>query len=184
MEKSSLIPFIRHDLQILFVGLNPAKGSNDNRHYFSVNQAFWNQLYDAGLIIEKVDKFVADNIVFGSNDVNFRGWSYGITDLITDIAESDSGKVKSTEAHCKKLKDQILKYKPKVVILLLKKVSKNFLRYLEKPSVKANHGKIGQVLENCPIMFYAIAFPHSNNIPSKEKVEKYKDVKNYLIHIE
>lgn len=40
---------------ILFVGLNPAKGSSDNLHYFSINQAFWNRLYDAGLIIARVD---------------------------------------------------------------------------------------------------------------------------------
>jgi len=182
MEKSNLVPFIRHDLEILFVGLNPAKGSSDNRHYFSVNQAFWNQLFDAGLITKKVNKLEADEIVLGSNEINYNGWSYGITDLVPDIAESDSGKVKPTEAHCKKLKDQIQKYKPKVVIFLLKKVSKKFLRYLGKPPVKANHGKIGQVLENVPTIFYAIAFPHSNNIPSIEKIEKYKEVKNFLIN--
>lgn len=60
MEKSKLVPFVRENLDILFVGLNPAKGSSYNCHYFSVNQAFWNQLYDAGLITARIDKASAD----------------------------------------------------------------------------------------------------------------------------
>ncbi len=32
MEKSKLVPFLRPNLDILFVGLNPAKGSSDNGH--------------------------------------------------------------------------------------------------------------------------------------------------------
>jgi len=49
--KSNLVPFIRDNLDILFIGLNPAKGSSENRHYFSVKPAFWNQLYDAGFYV-------------------------------------------------------------------------------------------------------------------------------------
>ncbi|MFT6210117.1 MAG: hypothetical protein ACJATE_000723, partial [Bacteroidia bacterium] len=88
MEEARLIPFLRNDLDILFVGLNPAKGSNDNRHYFSVNQAFWNQLFEAELITQPVNKQIADDIVFGGNNLNFDNWEYGITDLVTEYAES------------------------------------------------------------------------------------------------
>jgi hypothetical protein len=181
MEKSNLVPFIRQNLDILFVGLNPAKGSSDNRHYFSVNQAFWNQLFDAGLITKKIDKLKADRIVFGSNDINFRGWSFGITDLITEVAESDSRKIDPTEDDCRRLEREISQYQPKTVILLHGKVTKTFMPYLGVKPVRANHGQIGQIIDNCPTMFYSIAFPHGNNIPSIKKVEKYKAVKNYLI---
>lgn len=68
MEKSRLVPFVRYGLDILFVGLNPANGSDDHGHYFSVNQAFWNQLYKAGLITENVDKLCADDEIFGNNE--------------------------------------------------------------------------------------------------------------------
>jgi len=181
MDKSNLIPFTRENLEILFVGLNPAKGSSDNRHYFSVNQAFWNQLYGSGLITEKVDKLVADELVFGSNAINFRGWTYGITDLITEVAESDSRKIEPTEDDCRRLEKDIIKYNPKTAILLHGKVTKTFLPYLGIKPVRANHSQIGQIIENCPTMFYSIAFPHGNNIPSIEKVENYKEVKDYLL---
>jgi G:T/U-mismatch repair DNA glycosylase len=98
VEQSTLVPFARENLDILLVGLNPAKGSSRNRHYFSVNQAFWNQLYDAGLITTHIDKSRADEIVFGSTHINFQGWWYGITDLITDMTESDSKKNKAYTA--------------------------------------------------------------------------------------
>jgi hypothetical protein len=184
MEKSNLVPFIRKDLHILFIGLNPAKGSSDNRHYFSVYQSFWNQLYDTGLITTKVNKLVADEIVFGSNAINFHGWNYGITDLVTEYAESDSGKIKPEVTDCERLKATILKFAPKVAILIHKKVTRNFLTYLGRPLVAANHGQIGKILDNCPTMFYSIAFPHVNNIPSKEKVEKYLEVMQYLLILE
>jgi len=181
MKQSTLSPFIRYNLEILFIGLNPAKGSSDNRHYFSVNQSFWNQLFDAGLISKKVDKLVADELVFGSNAINYLGWSYGVTDLITEIAESDSRKIEPTDQDCKRLERDIRKYKPKTAILLHGKVTKTFLPYLGIKPVRANYGRIGQIIENCPTMFYSIAFPHGNNIPSIKKVEKYKEVKDYLL---
>ena len=164
MEKSNLVPLIRQNLQILFVDLNPAKGSSDNRHYFFVNQAFWNQLYDAGLITEKVDKLVADETVFGSNEINYCGWEYGITDLITEVAESESRKIKPSVDDCRRLKKQIQKFQPKVAILIHGKVTKTFLPYIGGSALPANYGPIGKVIDNCPTMFYSIAFPHGNNI--------------------
>jgi hypothetical protein len=184
MEKSNLVPFIRNNLHILFIDLNPAKGSSDKRHYFSVNQAFWNQLYDAEMITTKLDKLVADKIVFGNNTINFHGWNYGITDLITEITESESGKIKPEETDCERLKEVILELAPKVANLIHKKVTRNFLTYHDQPVVTANHGQIGEIIDGCPTMFYSIAFPHGNNIPSTEKVEKYKDVKKILLGLE
>jgi hypothetical protein len=83
MEQSSLVPFVRKNLDILFVGLNPAEGSSRNGHYFSVNQAFWNQLYEAGLITKFADKLNADNLIFGSNKYNY----YSTTRFNEGIAE-------------------------------------------------------------------------------------------------
>lgn len=103
MEKSNLKPFIREDLDILFVGLNPAKGSSDKRHYFSVNQSFWNQLFESGLITIRVDKNIADEVVFRTSEINYNNWSYGITDLITSIAESNSNLIAVNEVDCIRL---------------------------------------------------------------------------------
>lgn len=109
MEKSNLIPFLRANLDILFVGLNPAKGSSRNRHYFSVNQAFWNQLLESNLITKHIDKSIADERIFGDNKINYNNWNYGITDLITEIAESNSAKIKPQHDDLVRLKKLLLK---------------------------------------------------------------------------
>ena len=180
MEKSTLIPFIRENLDILFVGLNPATGSSRNRHYFSVNQAFWNQLYKAGLITAQVDKSTADVAIFGSTSKNFRGWSYGITDLITHIAESDSNQVKPSRIDCAFLRDSIQRYAPKVAVLLHGKVLEYFLPFLGLAVPLANSGWLGHLIRNCPTIFFSVAFPHGNAIPSQDKVKRYQEIKSYL----
>ena len=144
MEKSNLIPFVRNNLDILFVGLNPAVGSSRNRRYFSANQAIWNQLYDSGLITSRVDKSIADELVFGQKDINFQGWSYGITDLIPSIAESDSRKIKPTRQNSEDLQALIKRFSPKVAILIHGKVVEHLLKFLEYPVPSANSGKIGR----------------------------------------
>ncbi len=175
MEKSNLIPFLRKKLDILFIGLNPAKGSSENRHYFSVNQAFWNQLFDAGLITKEINKSKADERIFGDNNLNYKNWNYGITDLIPYIAESNSSKIKPTDEDLARLVQNIILYKPKTVVLLHGKVLDKF-----KNGEKTNTGKIGKLIKNCDTMFFNIAFPHGNAINSERKVERYIELREYI----
>jgi hypothetical protein len=180
LEQSTLIPFVRENLDVLFIGLNPAKGSSQNRHYFSVNQSFWNQLFESGLIISPVEKSIADEIVFGDTKINFLGWSFGITDLVTEIAESDSRKIKPSNKDCENLSKLIKINSPKSAILLHNKVLRTFLRYAKAPLPASNSGYLGTIIPNCPTVFFNIAFPHGSSLPSKAIVEQYKQVKNYL----
>lgn len=181
METAILKPFIRYDLDILFVGLNPAIVSNHKGHYFSVKQSFWTQLYEAGLITSRVDKDAADEIIFGDTKFNLNNFDYGITDLVTNIAESDSSNVKPTLYDCRNLEQIIREYRPKVVIILHNKVKKMFVtRFLKKGKLKSNYGNIGRLLNDCETIFYNIAFPHNNNIKDEEKIRLYREVKNYI----
>ena len=180
METSRLVPFIREGLDILFVGLNPANGSDDNGHYFSVNQAFWCQLYKAGLIAENVDKSCADNEIFGTNEKNYNNWSYGITDLVPHTVNSDSRKVESSKDDCENLKKIIEKYAPKVAVFLHGDVKSCFLDYLKIKNVENEFGELGQIIENCLTMFYSVPFPHGNNIKSEIKIKRYEEIKKFL----
>ena len=184
MEQSNLTPFVRENRESLCVGLNPAGGSSRNRHYFSVNQAFWNQLHESGLIILPVDKSNADEIVFGSTSKNFHGWSFGMTDLVTGIAESNSSKIKPGKIDCEILSDLIQRLSPKVVVLLHRKVLKYFGSFIDLSLLPANSGLLGTIFANCPTVFFSIAFPHGNAIPSRDKVAQYKKVKLYLENLE
>jgi hypothetical protein len=181
MEKSNLVPFVRPNLDILFVGLNPAKGSSDNQHYFSVNQAFWDQLHASGLITKCVDKSNADTIVFGDTSINFQGRSFGITDLVTEIALSDSTQIRPMRKHCENLERLIIDLSPKVAILLHGKVLDEFLSYLGHEVPPTNVGRLGKLIPNCQTMFFSIAFPHGNAISSDSKVSRYLEVKHYLL---
>jgi len=180
MNKSTLIPFLRENLEILFVGLNPATGSSSKGHYFSVNQALWNQLYDSGLITQRIDKSEADLTVFGSTSINRSNWSYGITDLLPEIAESDSRIIKPSDADCERLKNDIVKYEPEAVILLHGKVLCSFLGYLDVDIPESNSGKMGKLIKGCDSMFFNIAFPHGNAISSDLKIARYREVVDYL----
>lgn len=180
MKESTLIPFLRNNLDILFVGLNPAKGSSENGHYFSVNQAFWNQLYESGLITKRVNKSNADELIFGSNKHNYKNWNFGITDLITEIAESNSAKIKPKQTDLIRLENVIIAYKPKTTILLHSKVLKKFVDYLGYIVPESNTGKLGKLIENCDTTFYNIAFPHGNTITSESKIDKYTELKEFL----
>ena len=181
MVESNLTPLVRPNLDILFVGLNPATGSSQNRHYFSVVQSFWSQLFEAGLIISYVDKSNADDRVFQSTEINLNNWSYGITDLVTEFAESDSTKIKPTILHIQHLINTIKDNKPLVVILLHGKVVEKVLTFLGCGVPNANSGELGKILNDCEVNFFNIAFPHGNAITSLDKVKRYIEVKNYLI---
>jgi hypothetical protein len=181
MNESKLIPFLRPDLDILFIGLNPAKGSSDKGHYFSVNQAFWNQLYEAGLIKRPVDKNIADDIIFGTNNSNTNNWEFGITDLVTKYAESDSSKIKPTYQDCVKLKSDIIKMKPKTAVILHGKVLSCFLEFLNKKVPISNSGYLGKIINDSNTEFFNIAFPHGNTIKSIEKILLYKELHQRIL---
>lgn len=180
MQESRLTPFLRKNLDILFIGLNPATGSSENGHYFSVNQSFWNQLFESGLITKHVDKSNADKLIFGSNKYNYKNWDFGITDLITEIAESNSTKVKPKQTDLIRLENIIKEYKPRTIVLLHGKVLKKFICYLGYIVPKSNTGNLGKLIEQSNTTFYNIAFPHGNTITNESKILKYTELKEFL----
>lgn len=184
MENINLKPFVRENLDILFIGLNPAVVSNQKGHYFSVKQSLWNQLYRSGLILQEVNKENADELIFGDTATNVENLNFGIIDLVTNIANSNSSEVKPTKGDCIKLEQTILKYKPRVAIILHSKVLKKFaFNYLGISKCSSNSGYMGKLLKpkDCDTIFYNIAFPHGNNIADEDKIKKYKEVKELIL---
>lgn len=181
MENIKLKPFIRKDLDILFIGLNPAVISNKKGHYFSVKQSLWNQLYHSGLITKEVSKENADELIFGSTAFNIKQMNFGITDLVTHIANSNSNEVKPTEDDCIRLEKDILNYKPRVAIIIHSKVLKKFVfKHLGIKECESNSGYMGKLIKGCDTTFYNIAFPHGNAIADKDKIKRYKEVKDFI----
>ena len=73
MTEINLRPFLRPQLDVLFVALNPPAQSNHNGHYFSGRGSrFFHLLYLSGLITQDLPKETADTIVFGAVSRNPR----------------------------------------------------------------------------------------------------------------
>ncbi|HRC81925.1 MAG TPA: hypothetical protein PLF27_11115 [Sedimentibacter sp.] len=88
--------FLRDNLDVLFIALNPPLQSNNNGHYFSNNghyfsgrrSSFFKQLYLSGLIVENIDKSIADDLIFGENKYNYKNKEFGVIDLKPLVTKS------------------------------------------------------------------------------------------------
>lgn len=106
--------FLRYNLDILFIALNPPMQSNNIAHYFSGKQSsFFNQLYLSGLITEDLDKTIADDLVFGGTKYNYKNKHFGVIDLIPRLEETNSSKVKAKKEDVELMIERIKKYKPR-----------------------------------------------------------------------
>jgi hypothetical protein len=136
------------------------------------------------LIIKPVDRDNADDIVFGSNNVSYNGWSYGITDLVTGWAVSNSRTVHPTPDDCQQLLKNIKRYQPRVIVILHYKVQKSLKQCFKLQLSNGNYGQLGYWLgEGIKSEVFSVPFPHGNRIPKQDKVALYKQIKNYLITV-
>lgn len=127
MNEIKLIEILHSKMDILFVALNPPETSNRNGHYFSRNLSFWNLLFDAGLITQRVKSpLTGDDEVFRNNAINYKKSVYGITDLCHDIIETNSSKVKVNSERVKRILSLLQRHEVKILCLMHEKVGKAF----------------------------------------------------------
>ena len=170
--------YLRDNLDILFIALNPAEQSNKNGHYFSgKNSTFFKQLYLSGLINAEIDKAFADELVFGGNEYNYKNKNYGVVDLIPRTVESNGSLVIANDGDIKLMVNKILKFHPKIVCIIHWKVKNEFSKYIKKDLI---YGYNGQLLNNIDIEFYCNYFPNGNNIPTWRKINIFKEIRNKL----
>jgi len=170
--------YLREDLDILFIALNPPEQSNVNGHYFSGNQStFFKQLYLSGLITKDLDKKIADELVFGDNEYNYNKRNYGVIDLLPRIVETDGRRVRVVEDDVILMIERIKRLKPKNVCIIHSKVMKSFKRFA---NINLSYGYNGRLFNNMDILFYCNYFPNGNNIRTETKLDIYKMIKDNL----
>lgn len=170
--------FLRDNLDVLFIALNPPVQSNNNGHYFSGKQSsFFNQLYLSGLITEDLDKTIADDLVFGDTIYNYKNKQFGVIDLISRLEETNSINVKTRTEDVELMIERINKYKPKNVCIIHSKVMKQFEKIT---GIELKIGYNGRVLEGLDTEFYCNYFPNGNNKTTNEKVKNYYELRNRL----
>lgn len=170
--------FLRENLDILFIALNPPVQSNNNGHYFSGKQSlFFKQMYLSGLITKDLDKTKADELVFGGNDYNYKHKNYGVIDLLPRIEETNSSKVKVKISDVELMIDTIKRYKPKNVFIIHSVVMKHFKK---ATGVELKIGYNGKVLKDVDTEFYCNYFPNGNNKTTELKINIYKELRDLL----
>ncbi|WP_062050469.1 hypothetical protein [Bacillus sp. JCM 19034] len=168
--------FLRPNLDLLFVALNPPVNSNNNGHYFSGKQSsFFKQLYLSGLINSDIDKSKADELIFSKDSMyNYKGKEFGVVDLLPNLVETDSSKVRVRREDVILLLNRIKVNNPKVVCIIHSKVKKEVEKVINK---RLDYGKCGDVIADCNTVFYCNYFPNGNNIPTQKKLSIYESIK-------
>lgn len=170
--------FLRENLDVLFIALNPPVQSNNNGHYFSgKSSTFFKQLYNSGLITKNLNKSTADELVFGDTKFNYKNKSFGVIDLKPKLEETNSNKVKVTKKDVLLMLERIKRFKPKNVCIIHSEVMKHFAKVT---GINLKYGYNGKVLDGYNIEFYCNYFPNGNNIPTETKVKIYEILKNNL----
>lgn len=177
----NLRPFVRPHLDVLFVGLNPPDQSNSNGHYFSGDQSrFFKLLHKSGLVTKAVHTINADEIVFGSTNLNYHNRAFGVVDLVRGIVQTDSGKVRVTRLHVGALLEDIRKYEPRFVCVIHSKVrdelNKKYVG-LTKPLIYGICGKLLAGSSSCFVMNW---FPNGNTIPDEKKIQIFRQLRDAL----
>ena len=145
MNSVNLTEILHPKMDILFVALNPPETSNSNGHYFSRNLSFWNLLYDSGLIKQRVkSQLTGDDEVFRHNNINYKNSVWGITDLVGDVVQTNSRRVKITPSNVDRILKLIESHKVKNLCLIHSKVGRAF-EFISTINRNRGYGLIGHI---------------------------------------
>lgn len=176
--------YVRPGLDVLFVALNPPTQSASNGHWFSGKQsAFFKLLHLSGLIKANVPKSNADEIVFGGTAVNYKGASYGVTDLRPKLIETNSGKVHVSNEDVEKFINAVRANQPRIVCIIHSKVREELNKRIGRSSRIVAAVEIGQFttpLAGCGSRFICNHFPNGNGIEDQVKVEIFRAVREAI----
>lgn len=175
--------FLKPNLDVLFVALNPAKESNKNGHYFSGSRSlFYRRWYEAGLLTEDVHSrrtVDSDDVVFGTTAINYKDKSFGVIDIVKDIAESKGSSVKiSDEAYAEFIMD-LRENNPKNIVIIMSFVKEKINR---KEKIKLVYGPNGQALKHLGINanVFCFPFPNGSSFSASQIIDYYSQLKDVL----
>jgi len=180
VREINLRPFLRPRLDVLFIALNPPQQSNSNGHYFSGKSSrFFKLLAASGLIARDIPLARADEVVFGTTEINYAGSSFGVVDLVDDFIETDSTYVRVTPHHVACLLDRVREFEPRFACVIHAKVRDGLNRHgnLHSP---LKHGWCGAVVRGCTTEFVLNYFPNGNSIADEKKIHIFRLLRDRL----
>lgn len=180
MRAANLRLFARPCLDVLFVALNPPVQSNSNGHYFSGRGSrFFQLLHESGLITMAVPRENADEIVFGSTKVNYREREFGVVDLVPEIVQTDSRKLRPTKQSVDALLQRVRDLDPRIVCIIHSKVRDALLKHGALAG-SLTYGICGAVLPSSAAVVVVNYFPNGNAIPDETKLRIFRELRDLL----
>ena len=167
-QKVNLKEYLHPEMDILFLSINAPEVSNQNAHWFSRNLSFWNLLYDASLITQRITcPLEGDEKVFGSADINFQNLIYGVTDLNRRDVETDSSKIETRTEDIMRIISILDSKKARKLCLMHSKVAEAFEKFeiINMNYRSPRYGITGKYNET---IIYEVPF-HNASIPNKHK---------------
>ncbi len=163
----------------MFVPLNPPYAVQRQWPLFFRSQLpLFRLLYLSGLISTDLAKATADDVVFGSTQVNYKQCAFGVLDLV-DVVETDSRKVRPTPQHVDLLLAQIHKFGPRFVCVIHSKV-RNALNKRKEFVDRLDYGICGALLPGSQSVFVLNYFPNGNNVRDEKKLEIFRALRGEL----
>ena len=175
--------FISKNSRNIFIGLNPTNDAKSHKAVFCRDAAFWNLLKMANIKpfnnvlpqrIEKLKKSKGSYKNFASAYFNANS-KYGFTDLLPNIYNTNSNKVKPKSVDVENLIKTLANTDVEKIGLMHSKVIKAFknANVIQNYNGNNGYGNIGYVIiNNKKVEVYTMPFP-SAPISTKQKVPHY-----------
>ena len=121
---NTLPDYLKNDLDIVLVGLNPSQISVEQGHYFAnPRNRFWRAFNQSSLI---------DSPVAMEDDLRLPDHGIGLTDLVKRPSRQASAlRARDYRCDAPKLKQKLLQFQPLIVCFQGLTVYANYLRYAE-----------------------------------------------------
>jgi len=111
--------------------------------------------------------------------VNYRQKAFGVVDLIPDVVQTDSRRIRPTREHIEALLTQIRDFRPRYVCILHSKVRDSMMRYgrLERPLA---YGTCGTPISGSSATVVVNYFPNGNAVADEAKLRIFRDLRDGL----
>lgn len=167
---------------LVLIALNPTQEAITNGALFSRDDAYWNLLYKAGIIRDVSSVLLIDRQKEVCQDYKHSHIRIGIADMMHDVIETDSRKVKPPKGTAENfVLTELAGKKPRRIALMGHKVVDAFAADYDLPKWRdiktingvKQYGRIGEIVVGDHIIeVFAVPFPINNNIKDKHEIYK------------
>ncbi len=177
ISMDTLPDYLRHDLSIVSIGLNPSIPSVEAGYYFAnPRNRFWKALNGSRLVDQALEPGEA------AMQVLFNRYKIGFTDLVKKPTRGASElRAADFRAGAPVLKDKLLEYTPRIAWFHGKVAYRNYLKYAEGKTPDIPWGIQKQLIGRTQVFVTPNPSPANAGHSLNDLIRCYNDLVSYLI---